>query len=377
LGREVTTKIRPNDWDGVRLSNDKPIERAFSQLIANQTKLPGTIQRMAVLPQLHLFFWTLASLWTTSHIAVAQNTTNNNNNGNTTNGTTTPAEETDPTAPTTTTAEPSCYTTFLDVVTAMRAKNPFDFRTYVVCPGTVITIGTEVEEEKGLFTGGDAILHMRQFSRVYCGADGSSANNCTVRGGKSQLKVTIPGFAYEDKQRMEVKGFTFEDADEYNVFAPYADGDLLIEDCIFRYNGNGPILFSAVNLPSPPQITFRRCVFDQNQMGKLPTLFHIEGMALTITDSVFSDNNFYSDTVVRSFSTVFFGGWRAVIVSLHQQSSTGVSSSSFLIAHIFGSRSHFLSFPLLLWHTRTAHLRAHTYNADIPLRTHNSSPPMC
>jgi hypothetical protein len=294
---------------------------------------------MAVLPQLHLFFWTLASLWTTSHVAVlaqsntttSNTTTSNTTTSNTTtsnstssatnstnaanNATTTPGEEA---------ADPSCYTSFFDIGAAMQAKDPFDFRTYIVCPNTVITIGTETEITSGVFTGGDSTLNLRQFSRVHCGEDGSSANNCTVRGGKNQVRVTQYSYNKEDKQRIEVKGFTFEGATEYNVFAAFADGDFLIEDCIFRRNVKGAIVFAAVAYQMPPQITFRRCIFDQNQMGDIPSLFTVQGIALAITDSVFSNNIFSSDTVVRSF---YFFFWSVCYCIFATASDSGVSSS--------------------------------------------------
>jgi hypothetical protein len=257
----------------------------------------------------------------------------------------------------------------------MQAKDPFDFRTYIVCPNTVITIGTE--DSSGVFTGGDSTLDLRQFSRVHCGEDGSSANNCTVRGGQHQIRVSSYSYNKEDKQRIEVKGFTFEGATQYNVFAAFADGDFLIEDCIFRHNVKGAIVFAALAVQMPPLITFRRCIFDQNQMGDIPSLFTVEGIALAITDSVFSNNIFYSDTVVRSFYFFVLVCVLLYLCNSKQQWSFIVP----LIAHNtffkVGSRLTLVSpfFPLLL--SLPDCTPARTHKMRFRYVPYHSAPPFC
>jgi hypothetical protein len=190
----------------------------------------------------------------------------------------------------------------------METKDPFSFATYIVCPNTLIEIGTEEDICSTDFINGDATLTLRQFSRVYCGEDGASSNNCTVRGGSHQVKVIQAGCSTEVKKRMEVKGFTFEAADFFAVFAIFAEGDLLLEDCIFRNISQGGVLEAlGVAQQPPPDITFRKCRFENN-MGTIDdgrNMFAPDGgllgggVRLTITDSVFSNNKYKSDRVVR------------------------------------------------------------------------------
>jgi hypothetical protein len=220
------------------------------------------------------------------------------------NGTSTVGGNTTSTSSNTT--RPACYTSFRDIMVDMKTKDPFSFEKYIVCPNTLIEIGTSNGLGPTDFVNGDTMLTMRQFSRVYCGEDGASTNNCRVRGGQTQVSVTHYSYEFEAKKRMEVKGFTFEAAENFAVFAVFAEGDLLLEDCIFRDISQGGVLTASVAAQLSPDITFRNCRFDNNMVGNIGHMFDPNGGArLTITDSVFSNNLYKSDRLVR-FCHVFF-----------------------------------------------------------------------
>jgi hypothetical protein len=230
--------------------------------------------------------------WTS--VVMAQVTvTSNSTSSSSSNGTSTDTS-------TTNTTRPACYTSFRDIMVDMAKKDPFSFEKYIVCPNTLIEIGTPVSLGSTEFVNGDTELTMRQFSRVYCGEDGASSNNCIVRGGKTQVSVTHFSYDFEAKKRMEVKGFTFEAAENLAVFAIFPEGDLLLEDCIFRDITQGGVLTASVAAQLSPDITFRNCQFDNNMVGNIGHMFDTNsGARLTITDSVFSNNMYKSDRLVR------------------------------------------------------------------------------
>jgi hypothetical protein len=142
------------------------------------------------------------------------------NSTTTTTITTTTGDDTDDDA------EPICYTTFRDLSAAMAAKPEFVQETFIVCAGTVITVGVETFLLSNVFINGDVALSMRQFTRVNCGTDGSSRNNCTVRGGASHIYVNSQLYRSEDKKRMSISGFTFEESDKWAIYMDLADSEL-------------------------------------------------------------------------------------------------------------------------------------------------------
>lgn len=203
-------------------------------------------------------------------------------------------------------AQDECFTNFRDLTAAMTAKDTFDFKTFVVCPNTVIDIGVRSNGSDEIYVNGDVPLILRQFSRVYCGTEGSLSDNCTIKGGANQVKVNGISYNGEDKKRMIIKGFTFEDSEEAAILAVYQTGDLLIEDCVFQnHNSPGTILASPAAPGSDPEITFHRCIFRSNELGDSSITTYagpitVSSVILTITNSVFSDNEYTSDRVVRT-----------------------------------------------------------------------------
>jgi hypothetical protein len=195
----------------------------------------------------------------------------------------------------------TCFTNFTDLMAAIEAKNPFDFVTFFICPNTVIDVGTEKIASSGVFSDGERPLLMRQFTKVFCGEDGSSSNNCTVRGGKNQVKVDFVAYSGEEKQGMEIKGFTFENSVGASLLTVYPSGDLLVQDCIYR-NLGGEVLWASVADDLSPDITFDRCTFHSTTLSASAGggLFVVKGQTkLSITNSVFYNNSFAPAMTVR------------------------------------------------------------------------------
>jgi hypothetical protein len=323
--------------------------------------MPMPMRKVGVV--LHLLALLSGGLWTSVVVAQVAGTSNSSSNGTNINtsmttvtvgGNTTTTSTSNITSSNTT--RPACYTSFREIIVDMETKDPFSFATYIVCPNTIIEIGTMDEFDMTVFINGGPPLTLRQFSRVYCGEDGASSNNCTVRGGASQVDVSSFMFSSEVKKRMEVKGFTFEAAKSFAVFAFFAEGDLLFEDCIFRNISQGGVLTAfVVAQQPPPDITFRNCRFDNNMGVNDGNMFEAnEGVRLTITDSVFSNNKYKSDRVVRfckvsSFRIVFSPPIFSnnILHSMHTQTnkltSTHIVTTYRTTTHITNTTNHPIS----------------------------------
>jgi hypothetical protein len=118
---------------------------------------------------------------------------------------------------------PSCIGTLgklLDLQTA-RGNKVFTPVTYVMCPNTVYLANDE------------EFLQLNGNATYLCGEDGSSANNCILRGGSGQLSITFFAYDRAPKDNILVSGFTFEQAEFFTAtIAMY--GRSTIRDCIFR-----------------------------------------------------------------------------------------------------------------------------------------------
>jgi hypothetical protein len=206
--------------------------------------------------------------------------------------------------------DPVCYTTFRDLSAAIAAKPEFVQETFIVCAGTtVITVGVETFLLSNVFINGDVALSMRQFTRVNCGTDGSSRNNCTVRGGASHIYVNSQLYRSEDKKRMSISGFTFEESDKWAIYMDLADSELLVIDCIFRHV-QGVLYGGAKRFLEKMEVTFRNCTFMDNALSGKNGLFDVDdgGVHLSITDSVIANNTFStrSDNNMVRFSICLF-----------------------------------------------------------------------
>ena len=115
----------------------------------------------------------------------------------------------------------------------MEEKDPFKFETFVLCPNREYKIGNRDRNQPACFRDGDAMLELRQFSIVQCGATGSYTNNCTITGGFNQMATTAGSYDQEPKTRIEVSGITFAQGTGGALFLA-AGGDIVFKDCIFK-----------------------------------------------------------------------------------------------------------------------------------------------
>lgn len=98
-------------------------------------------------------------------------------------------------------------------------------RTYILCPMT------EYEMENPL-------VITRPNTRILCGADGKSRNDCRLTGGAVQLKVDgtlAPHSIFSGAQPLSnllIHGVTFTEGEKTNVLVKYPC-DLTLEKCIF------------------------------------------------------------------------------------------------------------------------------------------------
>lgn len=126
---------------------------------------------------------------------------------------------------------PECYTNSTVIFQAMIRANSFEQNTYVICPNTVLRIGTPDENDVCCIDGDRSIIP-RARSTIMCGDDGKASNNCTVTGGNTQ--VFFVGGYYGDAISPDIvlMGITFEDADFVSV-AMAGRSDITFIDCIW------------------------------------------------------------------------------------------------------------------------------------------------
>ena len=109
----------------------------------------------------------------------------------------------------------------LDALQTSRGNDVATQVTYVMCPNTVYLANDE------------ELLYLNGNANYLCGADGSSANNCIIRGGSLQLAIFLPTFDSAPKDNILVSGFIFEQSTFSNA-AISMSGRSTIRDCIFR-----------------------------------------------------------------------------------------------------------------------------------------------
>lgn len=105
-------------------------------------------------------------------------------------------------------------------------RNPNEDATVVLCANTIFNIGNIEDDE---VVGGSMPLIAFPNVRYLCGQDGSSANNCVVKGGNTQF-WNLPG---AEIGSVSVRGITFEDAAFVSILLQ-GTGEISFVDCIVR-----------------------------------------------------------------------------------------------------------------------------------------------
>jgi hypothetical protein len=130
--------------------------------------------------------------------------------------------------PTTKGQEASCIRnlTELAVLQDARGRRVGRHVTYILCPNTVYLPTDEV------------LFKLNANATYLCGTDGSSANNCIVRGGYTQVSISLFPYNWARKDNITVSGFTFEKSPAYNLIVA-SDGRFYFRDCIFKVSEAG------------------------------------------------------------------------------------------------------------------------------------------
>jgi hypothetical protein len=117
----------------------------------------------------------------------------------------------------------SCIANFTQLVALQEARgnNVTTPATYIMCPNTVY-VPTDFEK-----------FELNGNAKYLCGASGSSANSCIVRGGSVQLSVAMYAYNFADKDNILISGFTFEKAELVNAVVAIS-GRMTFQDCIFK-----------------------------------------------------------------------------------------------------------------------------------------------
>jgi hypothetical protein len=133
---------------------------------------------------------------------------------------------------TNTTTTTSCYSNLTTLLLDVEEKDPFVHETYILCPHTTFAIGT-VNADSGWYDDGDWPLLLRRKTTVQCGSDGASHNNCTLRGGSTQVTNLAYYFHNEDPVDIFVRGVTFDGASHACALL-VSRGDVTFVDCLFQ-----------------------------------------------------------------------------------------------------------------------------------------------
>jgi hypothetical protein len=125
-----------------------------------------------------------------------------------------------------------CYTNLTALRLIIMAKDPFTKEVFKLCPNTIFDMGF-LNASNVCCINGPNPLWPRKYTTVQCGDDGSSKNNCTLRGGSSQA-ISFP-YHYNSEIKTEsiMKGLTFENGKDLAILL-LGTGDVTFDDCIIK-----------------------------------------------------------------------------------------------------------------------------------------------
>mmetsp|Transcript_9072 Transcript_9072/g.19561 ORF Transcript_9072/g.19561 Transcript_9072/m.19561 type:complete len:1039 (-) Transcript_9072:1595-4711(-) len=190
-----------------------------------------------------------------------------------------------------------CYSStqsILEFILESPANFPIEI---TLCPSTLYSIG-RWDDVSGNWVDGDPPLLVRSNTKYKCGEDGSSANQCTLRGGSMQLwGPTMSNGKSSVVVNMEVHGITFEDCADAAIRLD-TGGDVAFLDCIVQYHTNGiPVLSTYSELTRVRHLRSGQQSFTAFTQSEERRLFEPhnaevgENLKLSFVDSKFIDNN--------------------------------------------------------------------------------------
>jgi hypothetical protein len=125
-----------------------------------------------------------------------------------------------------------CYVNLEDLQAIVRTQDPTLKHTYKLCPNTVFNMGF-LDDSNICCVDGYPPMWPRKDTTYQCGDDGSSSNNCILRGGSTHV-ISFPfHYNFEEKTGAVFKGITFEQAADISILL-VSEGDFTFDDCIFQ-----------------------------------------------------------------------------------------------------------------------------------------------
>lgn len=125
-----------------------------------------------------------------------------------------------------------CWANLTELYIDLERKAPFSLNTYVVCPNQTYDIGYSYGTTGDCCNNGDLPIFARANTHFKCGDDGSSGNNCILRGGTASV-VFNPFVFNELLSGVKIQGFTFQSPVKTTLFAA-GSGDVTFIDCIVK-----------------------------------------------------------------------------------------------------------------------------------------------
>mmetsp|Transcript_1923 Transcript_1923/g.3447 ORF Transcript_1923/g.3447 Transcript_1923/m.3447 type:complete len:394 (-) Transcript_1923:196-1377(-) len=221
-------------------------------------------------------------------------------------------------------------------------------RTYTICPGTQLNIGTLDPNDNNSLTGG-FFFQARPNLHIQCGPDGLSANNCTVVGGTLQVDGTDWLGNTDPPFNFKLSGFTFREVERYNFWGNMP-GSITFYDCIFRDNTKAiaPVLldYSDSNSLQELAVAFIKCQFVFNvHFGEPANGALIVGNGiqnrLTLQNSIFADNDmlFNNTQPLRTSFLVETSGPIAAHNNCFQRNAVGVAPIASYVSDVVVSKN--------------------------------------
>lgn len=193
---------------------------------------------------------------------------------------------------------------------------------FVLCPNTVFEVGALVAGET---VGGQFPIVPRSNTIISCGEDGSSANNCILRGGDyGVFAFGSVFFGDEEATNVVIRGLTFEGQTQ-SMAAVQQAGDFTFDDCVFQNSDSyAPILvnYDSGEVGAPASSTlFRECTFRNNtqrareigvEFGVM-TIIGAENM-VEVDDCIFTANKYSDFTVAPVGYAISLGSGNAMVL---------------------------------------------------------------
>jgi hypothetical protein len=137
-----------------------------------------------------------------------------------------------PVTPPPTRTTPDCFTNLTVLFEILELASPFVDKEYILCPDTVFNVGFH-DEDGECCERGQMSCYVKSKTHLKCGEDGSSKNNCIIRGGDFQLLMGPQIFEETVTTEVKLSGITWEASANTGILIA-SQGDVTFVDNIIR-----------------------------------------------------------------------------------------------------------------------------------------------